>query len=139
LFAGAGGSLQGCGWIYRDTDGFSRILIERRLANQEGQVRKITAIEGVPAMGLDGLGSPAYGPEAMSVLIPLGAEGLHLIRLIMAAHSGSLAAARRANRTGASRVVRRGPAGARQPIPLTFRPGTGPVPGVATFDCIESA
>jgi amino acid transporter len=65
---------------------FSRILIGRRLANEEGQARKITAIEGVPAMGLDGLGSSAYGPEAaLTVLIPLGAEGLHLIRPIMAA------------------------------------------------------
>jgi hypothetical protein len=65
---------------------FSRILIGRRLANQEGQVRNITAIEGVPAMGLDELGSSAYGPEAaLTVLIPLGAEGLHLIRPIMAA------------------------------------------------------
>ena len=64
----------------------SSILIGRRLANQERQARKITAIEGVPAMGLDGLGSSAYGPEAaLTILIPLGAEGLHLIRPIMAA------------------------------------------------------
>jgi hypothetical protein len=40
------------------------ILIGRRLANREGKARKITALEGVPAMGLDGLGSSAYGPEA---------------------------------------------------------------------------
>ena len=64
----------------------SSILIGRRLANQEGEARKIAAIEGVPAMGLDGLGSSAYGPEAaLTILIPLGAEGLHLIRPIMAA------------------------------------------------------
>src|SRR5205807_5277042 len=62
------------------------ILIGRRLANEEGKTRKITGIEGVPAMGLDGLGSSAYGPEAaLTILIPLGAEGLHLIRPIMAA------------------------------------------------------
>ena len=62
------------------------ILVGRRLANEEGQARKITAIEGVPAMGLDGLGSSAYGPEAaLTILIPLGAEGLHLIQPIMAA------------------------------------------------------
>jgi hypothetical protein len=37
-------------------------------------------------MGLDGLGSSAYGPEAaLTLLIPLGAEGLHLIQTIMAA------------------------------------------------------
>jgi amino acid transporter len=63
-----------------------RLLIGRRLANQEGQGRKITAIEGFPAMGLDGLSSSAYGPEAaLSVLIPLGAAGLGEIRPIMAA------------------------------------------------------
>jgi amino acid transporter len=62
------------------------ILIGRRLANREGKARRITALEGVPAMGLDGLGSSAYGPEAaLTILIPLGAEGLHLIRPIMAA------------------------------------------------------
>src|ERR1700747_775240 len=64
----------------------SSILIGRRLATQEGKARKITGLEGVPAMGLDGLGSSAYGPEAaLTILIPLGAEGLHLIRPIMAA------------------------------------------------------
>jgi amino acid transporter len=62
------------------------ILIGRRLANEEGKDRKITAIEGVPAMGLDGLGSSAYGPEAaLTILIPLGAQGLHLIQPIVAA------------------------------------------------------
>jgi len=64
----------------------SDLLIGRRLANQEGKARKITALEGLPAMGLDGLGSSAYGPEAaLTILIPLGAEGLRLVRPIMAA------------------------------------------------------
>jgi amino acid transporter len=63
-----------------------RMLVGRRLANKEDARRKLTAIEGIPAMGLDGLGSAAYGPEAaLTVLIPLGAQGLHLIRPIMAA------------------------------------------------------
>jgi amino acid transporter len=62
------------------------ILIGRRLANQEGKGRKITALEGIPAMGLDGLGSSAYGPEAaLTILIPVGAAGLHLIAPVMAA------------------------------------------------------
>jgi amino acid transporter len=62
------------------------ILIGCRLANEEGKARKITAIEGVPAMGIDGLGSSAYGPEAaLTILIPLGAQGLHLIQPILAA------------------------------------------------------
>jgi hypothetical protein len=39
------------------------ILIGRRLANREGKARKITALEGVPAMGLDGLGSSAWRPR----------------------------------------------------------------------------
>jgi amino acid transporter len=56
----------------------------RRLANREQEQRKIGALEGVPAMGLDGLGSSAYGPEAaLSVLIPLGAAGLSWIGWIM--------------------------------------------------------
>jgi amino acid transporter len=62
------------------------LLLGRRLANQEGQTRKLTAFEGVPAMGLDGLGSSAYGPEAaLTILIPLGAAGLQVITPIMAA------------------------------------------------------
>ena len=61
-------------------------LIGRRLANREGEGRKITAIEGVPAMGLDGLASSAYGPEAaLTILMPAGALGLHVVTPIMAA------------------------------------------------------
>jgi amino acid transporter len=46
----------------------------------------VTAIEGVPAMGLDGPASSAYGPEAaLTILIPAGAAGLHVITPIMAA------------------------------------------------------
>src|SRR5215472_14944947 len=66
--------------------GLSNLLIGRRLANQEADSRKVTAIEGVPAMGLDGLASSAYGPEAaLTVLMPVGALGLHVITPIMAA------------------------------------------------------
>jgi amino acid transporter len=64
----------------------STILIGRRLANREGETRKITALEGVPAMGLDGLASSAYGPEAaLTILMAAGAAGLHAITPIMAA------------------------------------------------------
>lgn len=64
----------------------SNLLIGRRLANREAGTKKVTAIEGVPAMGLDGLGSSAYGPEAaLTILIPAGASGLHMITPIMAA------------------------------------------------------
>jgi amino acid transporter len=61
-------------------------ILGRRLGNEEQPERKIGAFEGVPAMGLDGLGSSAYGPEAaLTILIPLGAAGLVYIGPIMAA------------------------------------------------------
>jgi hypothetical protein len=61
------------------------IVLGRRLANRESGERKIGAFEGVPAMGLDGLGSSAYGPEAaLTVLIPLGAASLTYIGWVMA-------------------------------------------------------
>lgn len=54
-----------------------RVILGRRLANREQRQTKIGAFEGVPAMGLDGLGSAAYGPEAaLAILAPLGAAGL---------------------------------------------------------------
>jgi amino acid transporter len=56
-------------------------LLGRRLANQEAEGRKIGALEGVPAMGLDGLGSAAYGPEAMlTVLAVVGGAGLGAVQ-----------------------------------------------------------
>jgi amino acid transporter len=67
-------------------------LLGRRLANREYAQRKIGAFEGVPAMGLDGFGSAAYGPEAaLTVLIPVGAAGLAAIGPIIAAIIGVLA------------------------------------------------
>ncbi len=51
-------------------------LFGRRLANQEAEGRKIGALEGVPAMGLDGLGSAAYGPEAMLTVLAAAGTGL---------------------------------------------------------------
>jgi amino acid transporter len=61
-----------------------RLILGRPLANREQKERKIGAFEGVPAMGLDGLGSSAYGPEAaLTVLIPLGAAGLAHIGTVM--------------------------------------------------------
>lgn len=53
------------------------ILLGRRLANREQGTRKIGWFEGVPAMGLDGLGSAFHGPEAaLTILIPLGRASL---------------------------------------------------------------
>lgn len=55
----------------------ARLILGRILPNAKSEERKLTAFEGVPAMGLDGLGSSAYGPEAaLTVLIPVGAAGL---------------------------------------------------------------
>src|SRR3712207_5835507 len=57
------------------------LLLGRRLANREAEGRKIGAFEGVPAMGLDGLGSASYGPEAMlAVLAAVGAAGLGVVQ-----------------------------------------------------------
>jgi amino acid transporter len=59
------------------------LLLGRRLANREAVGRKISAFEGVPAMGLDGLGSASYGPEAMlTMLAAAGAAGLHAVQPI---------------------------------------------------------
>jgi amino acid transporter len=59
------------------------LLFGRRLANREAEGRKIGAFEGVPAMGLDGLGSASYGPEAMlTVLAVAGAAGLGAVQPI---------------------------------------------------------
>jgi amino acid transporter len=61
-----------------------KLILGRRLANVEYGERKISAFEGVPAMGLDLLGSCSYGPEAaMTVLMPLGAAGLGYIGMVM--------------------------------------------------------
>jgi len=60
-------------------------ILGRRLANREQAERRIGAFEAVPAMGLDGLGSSAYGPEAaLTVLVPLGAHALFWITPVMA-------------------------------------------------------
>ena len=59
-------------------------VLGRKLASREGAAQRIGWFEGVPAMGLDGLGSASYGPEAaLTILMPLGASGLGLIAPIM--------------------------------------------------------
>ena len=60
--------------------GLKSLLLGRRLATHEQAEQKIGPAAGVPAIGLDGLASSSYGPEAaLSVLIPLGAAGLYYI------------------------------------------------------------
>ena len=52
-------------------------ILGRPLASQESDEQKIGPFAGVPMLGLDGLSSAAYGPEAaMTALLPLGVLGL---------------------------------------------------------------
>ena len=61
-------------------------LLGRPLANSEQEQTKIGVWAAVPAMGLDGLTSSAYGPEAaLTILLPLGAAGVAYIGPIMLA------------------------------------------------------
>ncbi|WP_217429747.1 APC family permease [Sphingomonas bacterium] len=61
------------------------LLLGRRLANRESGEHKIGWIAGVPAMGLDGLGSSSYGPEAaLTIMIPLGAASLSWMGWVIA-------------------------------------------------------
>ena len=56
------------------------VLFGRPLASFEDQKERIDSTEGIPIFGLDALGSAAYGPEAaLTLLIPLGAAGVHYI------------------------------------------------------------
>lgn len=67
------------------------IIFGRRLANREHEERKIGWMTAVPAMGLDGLGSSSYGPEAaLTIMIPLGAASLHYIGWVIAPIIGLL-------------------------------------------------
>lgn len=60
-------------------------VLGRRLANREHEERKIGWVSGIPAIGLDGLGSSSYGPEAaLTVLIPLGALSLAYVGWVIA-------------------------------------------------------
>ena len=62
----------------------AQLVLGRPLANREDRARKINAIEGVGAMGLDALASSAYGPEAaLTILAPVGALGVAKIGWVM--------------------------------------------------------
>jgi amino acid transporter len=55
-------------------------LFGRRLATDEEGEQRVGVLAGIPMLGLDALGSAAYGPEAaLTLLIPLGAAGLGYI------------------------------------------------------------
>ena len=56
----------------------SDLLFGKPLASDEARTQEIGPAAGVPIFGLDALGSAAYGPEAaLTLLIPLGAAGIH--------------------------------------------------------------
>ena len=55
-------------------------LFGRHLATYEEGEQRVGVLAGVPMLGLDALGSAAYGPEAaLTLLIPLGAAGISYI------------------------------------------------------------
>ena len=64
----------------------SDFLFGRPLATSEERAEHIGTSAGIPIFGLDALSSAAYGPEAaLTLLIPLGLEGVHIILQITGA------------------------------------------------------
>lgn len=60
------------------------VLLGKKRATREFHEQKVGAFRGVPMLGLDALGSAAYGPEAaLTILLPLGAMGIRYIVPIM--------------------------------------------------------
>jgi amino acid transporter len=60
-------------------------LFGRVLASDEEAEQRVGVLAGIPMLGLDALGSAAYGPEAaLTLLIPLGAAGVAYIGPISA-------------------------------------------------------
>jgi amino acid transporter len=65
--------------------GLTDILFGRTLASDEEGEQRVGVLAAIPMLGLDALGSAAYGPEAaLTLLIPLGAAGLAYIGPISA-------------------------------------------------------
>jgi amino acid transporter len=59
---------------------FADKLFGKRLRSSQAEEERIGVWAGIPILGLDGLSSSAYGPEAaLSLLVPLGAAGLAFI------------------------------------------------------------
>ncbi|HMF12866.1 MAG TPA: APC family permease [Gemmataceae bacterium] len=64
---------------------FAHLFFGRPLASDEEGEQRVGVLAGIPMLGLDALGSAAYGPEAaLTLLIPLGAAGLRYIGPISA-------------------------------------------------------
>ncbi len=55
-------------------------ILGKYLASSDDSEQRVGPIAGIPMLGLDALSSSAYGPEAaLTVLLPLGALGLHYV------------------------------------------------------------
>lgn len=64
----------------------SNLLLGKPLKSSDERAQQIGPITGIPIFGLDALSSAGYGPEAaLTLLILLGAAGLHYIVPITAA------------------------------------------------------
>jgi amino acid transporter len=62
------------------------IIFGKRLTTAAERTERISMVSGVPILGLDALSSAAYGPEAaLTILLPLGMVGVHLIAPILGA------------------------------------------------------
>jgi amino acid transporter len=60
------------------------ILLGTPISTDEEEKVSVSAITGVPVLGLDALASAAYGPEALlTVLLPLGLAALHGMVLLV--------------------------------------------------------
>jgi amino acid transporter len=67
------------------------LFFGRPLATSEERAEHIGPVAGIPVFGLDALSSAAYGPEAaLTLLIPLGLAGVHVIVPVSAAIVGLL-------------------------------------------------
>ena len=56
------------------------VLFGKWLASSEEERQRVGTIAAIPMLGLDALGSAAYGPEAaLTLLLPLGVLGLRYI------------------------------------------------------------
>jgi amino acid transporter len=65
--------------------GLTNLLFGRVLATDEEGEQRVGVLAAIPMLGLDALGSAAYGPEAaLTLLIPLGALGVGYIGPISA-------------------------------------------------------
>jgi hypothetical protein len=67
------------------------LLLGKPLASEEARGQPISAVVGMPVVGLDALSSAACGPEAaLTILIPLDAAGITYIIPISASIIGLL-------------------------------------------------